>query len=91
MSDEILRIHLQDTLMVKLDKSFMEQIDNKLSGRDKKMIRSESTIDMNAPLAMLVTNFSSYHEIDDEPDNTDVISFETKPKSGVTEYVPTKV
>lgn len=39
---------------------------------------------------MLATNFASFHEDDQEVDNFNVLSFEIKPKSGVTEYVPTK-
>lgn len=40
---------------------------------------------------MLVNNFSSFHEPGEDPELVDVFSFETKPKSGVMEYVPTKI
>ena len=40
---------------------------------------------------MLATNFASFHEIGDDPENTDILSFEIKPKSGVTEFVPSSV
>ena len=79
---------MQETIFVKLDESFLKSMDSRLSKRDMSLFRSESAIDMHAPLAMLVTNFSSSHEIDDDPEETDVLSFETKPKSGVIEYVP---
>ena len=39
---------------------------------------------------MLATNFASFHEDDHEAENFNVLSFEIKPKSGVTEYVPSK-
>ena len=46
-------------------------------------------IDLNTPSALLATNYSSLHEPTDH--NCDILSFEVKPKSGVTEYVPQKV
>jgi hypothetical protein len=62
-----------------------------ISKRDMSLIRSESNIDFNSKLGMLATNFASFHEADEEVDNFNVLSFEIKPKSGVTEYVPSKV
>ena len=40
---------------------------------------------------MLTTNFSSHYETVDDQEATDIVSFETKPKSGVTEFVPSKI
>jgi hypothetical protein len=40
---------------------------------------------------LLVTNFSSFHEVNEDPAEWDIMSFETKPKSGVTEYLPSNV
>jgi len=39
---------------------------------------------------MLATNFASFHESNEDPEIHDIICFEIKPKSGVTEYVPSK-
>lgn len=61
---------------------------NTLFERDMSMIRSDSSIDFKNPLALLVTNFSSIHEVGEDQSKTTVLSFETKPKSGVTEYIP---
>lgn len=91
MRDPEIGKHLQEFQFVKLDQKFLKQVEDKLADRDLSKIRSESTIDFHAPLAMLATNFSSYHELRDDKESTNVISFEMKPKSGVKEYVPTKV
>jgi hypothetical protein len=39
---------------------------------------------------MLATNFASFHESNEDPEIYDIFCFEIKPKSGVTEYVPSK-
>ncbi len=62
-----------------------------INARDMTLIRSESKIDFSAKLGMLATNFASFHEADEEVTNFNVLSFEIKPKSGVTEYVPSIV
>ena len=56
-----------------------------------KFIRSESTIDMINPIALLATNYSSFLEPGEDQYSFEVSTFETKPKSGVTEYVPSCV
>ena len=71
-----------------MDLDFLKDIDRRLAVRDMTMIRSECNIDFKHPQAMLLTNFSSYHEPGEDQENTNVLSFEIKPKSGVTEYVP---
>ena len=88
MKDPILSNRLQETIFVDLSQEFLHEIENKIKERDMSLIRSESTIDFKTPIAMLVTNFSSFHEVTDDPELTNVITFEVKPKSGVTEYVP---
>jgi len=40
---------------------------------------------------MLASNFASFHEIGDDKEAHQVLSFEIKPKSGVTEFVPSCV
>jgi hypothetical protein len=40
---------------------------------------------------MLASNFASFHEIGDDKEANEVLSFEIKPKSGVTEFVPSCV
>ena len=69
----------------------MTEIEKRTATRDMSKIRSESTIDFETPSAMLATNFSSMHEVGDDPQNTNIISFEVKPKSAAAEYVPSKV
>jgi hypothetical protein len=91
MKDRVLSRRLQSMDMVKLEESFLKGIDERISKRDMTLIRSESTIDYDAPVGMLATNFASFHEIGDETEKTDIVSFEIKPKSGVTEYVPSSV
>jgi len=49
------------------------------------LIRSESKIDFKNPLALLITSFASVQE---DEETCSILSFETKPKSGVTEFVP---
>jgi hypothetical protein len=46
----------------------LTEIENKIKERDMSLIRSESTIDFKTPIAMLVTNFSSFHEVTDDPE-----------------------
>jgi hypothetical protein len=91
MKDPILSKRLQSMDMVKLEESFLRGLSERISKRDMSLIRSESTIDLEAPVGMLATNFASFHEIGDDPENTDILSFEIKPKSGVTEFVPSSV
>lgn len=40
---------------------------------------------------MLATSFACHYEPGREDPDTTIYSYETKPKSGVTEYVPSKV
>ncbi len=91
MKDPVLSKRLQSMDMVRLEESFLRGIDERISQRDMTLIRSESTIDFSAPVGMLATNFASFHEIGDDPETTDILSFEIKPKSGVIEYVPSSV
>ena len=76
--------------MIEIDQEFLSNLDEQISKRDMKLIRSESKIDQTAKLAMLATNFASFHESNEDPEIYDIFCFEIKPKSGVTEYVPSK-
>jgi hypothetical protein len=75
---------------VSLSQDFLKEIEAKLSTRERKGVRSEATIDFTSPMALLATNFAAFHEPEDDPSRSNVITFETKPKSGVTEYVPSE-
>lgn len=55
------------------------------------MVREKVGINFDKPQTMMITNFSANHEPLDNPLKSNVIAFETKPKSGVMEYVPSKV
>jgi len=68
MKDPILSNRLQETIFVDLSQEFLHEIENKIKERDMSLIRSESTIDFKTPIAMLVTNFSSFHEVTDDPE-----------------------
>jgi Inositol-pentakisphosphate 2-kinase len=68
MKDPILSKRLQSMDMVKLEESFLRGIDERISQRDMTLIQSESKIDFSQPIAMLATNFASFHEIGDDPD-----------------------
>lgn len=91
MIDPVLSNHLQDVQKVTLDLEFLKKVEEKIKNRDLTKIRSKSDIDLETPYTILATNFSSYHEMDDDKEFTNVLSFETKPKSGVPEYIPSKV
>lgn len=76
---------LQETTTVTLSPEFLKETDAMLHERDMSLIRSESKIDFKNPLAQLITSFASVRE---QGETCSIMSFETKPKSGVTEYVP---
>jgi hypothetical protein len=53
-------------------------------------VRDIDSIDIESPHAILINSYSSYCEgIEEEGD--EIMQFETKPKSGATEYVPSLV
>ncbi|CDW86190.1 UNKNOWN [Stylonychia lemnae] len=94
MSHPILSKYLQEFEYVTLTQEFLKIIDSRLNDSkecDRSKINSLSTLDLSCPSAMLATNFSSQPEPTDDIKLQKVISFETKPKSGVVEYVPTSV
>eukprot|EP00347_Sterkiella_histriomuscorum_P018907 403343712 len=98
LKHKVLAKYLQEFSYVQLDLTFLQAIEAKLhqerGERHSTITHNQaSMIDLNCPSAMLATNFSSQPEFEDDTENgkQTVIAFETKPKSGVVEYVPSKV
>ncbi len=77
--------------LVRVQEGFLRGLDSSIEKRDMSLIRSDSKIDFTAKLGMLASNFASFHEIGDHKEDHDILSFEIKPKSGVTEFVPSCV
>lgn len=85
---------MQDSDQVQLDAEFLKNVEQAIHyKRDMSILHStDSAIDLQHPQAILATSFSSFKEVEDEEiEKNPIYSFETKPKSGATEYVPSKV
>jgi hypothetical protein len=60
-----------------------------ISSREIPQVKINSKIDVKAEFGMLVTNFASFQNLGEGKNN--VLGFEIKPKSCVTEIVPSAV
>lgn len=91
LKDPMISPYIQKIKYTEFSDEFIKKIDLHIaSNRGKTAARDIDGIDLENPHAILINNYSSFKEGNNEED-VEIMQFETKPKSGTIEYVPSKV